>query len=57
MVPLSTLTSYKVTETAPLISHFNLFRATEIDGNPADGYSSGDALKALEEVAQTLPQG
>jgi len=57
MVPLSTLTSYKVTESAPLISHFNLFRATEIDGNPAPGYSSGDALKALEEVAQTLPQG
>jgi len=56
-VPLSTLTSYKVTESAPLISHFNLFRATEIDGNPAPGYSSGDALKALEEVAQTLPQG
>jgi hydrophobic/amphiphilic exporter-1 (mainly G- bacteria), HAE1 family len=57
MVPLSTLTSYKVTESAPLISHFNLFRATEIDGNPAPGYSSGDALKALEEVARTLPQG
>jgi hydrophobic/amphiphilic exporter-1 (mainly G- bacteria), HAE1 family len=57
MVPLSTLTSYKVTESAPLISHFNLFRATEIDGNPAPGYSSGDALRVLEEVAQTLPQG
>jgi HAE1 family hydrophobic/amphiphilic exporter-1 len=57
MVPLSTLTSYKVTESAPLISHFNLFRATEIDGNPAPGYSSGDALKALEEVAKTLPEG
>ncbi|MBW4889264.1 multidrug efflux RND transporter permease subunit [Mucilaginibacter sp. HMF5004] len=57
MVPLSTLTSYKVTESAPLISHFNLFRATEIDGNPAPGYSSGDALNALEEVAKTLPQG
>jgi HAE1 family hydrophobic/amphiphilic exporter-1 len=58
MVPLSTVTSYKVTESAPLISHFNLFRATEIDGNAAEGYSSGDALNALKEVAaQTLPQG
>ncbi|EHQ30256.1 efflux RND transporter permease subunit [Mucilaginibacter paludis] len=58
MVPLSTLTSYKVTESAPLISHFNLFRSTEIDGNAAPGYSSGDALNALKEVAaKTLPQG
>jgi multidrug efflux pump subunit AcrB len=58
MVPLSTLTSYKIIENAPLISHFNLFRSAEIDGNPAPGYSSGDALKALEEVAaETLPQG
>jgi hydrophobe/amphiphile efflux-1 (HAE1) family protein len=58
MVPLSTLTSYKMIENAPLISHFNLFRSAEIDGNPAPGYSSGDALRALEEVAaESLPQG
>jgi len=58
MVPLSTLTTYKIVENAPLISHFNLFRATEIDGNPKPGYSSGDALNALEEVAnKSLPQG
>ncbi len=58
MVPLSTVTSYKMIQNAPLIPHFNLFRATEIDGNPKPGYSSSDALKALEEVAaQTLPQG
>ncbi|MDO3641094.1 efflux RND transporter permease subunit [Mucilaginibacter sp. L3T2-6] len=58
MVPLSTLTSYKMIENAPLISHFNLFRSAEIDGGAAPGYSSGDAIKALEEVAaQTLPAG
>ncbi|MEO8884753.1 MAG: multidrug efflux RND transporter permease subunit [Mucilaginibacter sp.] len=58
MVPLSTVTSYKVIENAPLISHFNLFRSAEVDGNPKPGYSSGDALNALEEVAaKTLPQG
>ncbi|GAC1309186.1 MAG: multidrug efflux RND transporter permease subunit [Mucilaginibacter sp.] len=58
MVPLSTLTSYKIVENAPLISHFNLFRSAEIDGSSAPGYSSGDAIKALQEVAaQTLPQG
>ncbi|MEX8548021.1 MAG: efflux RND transporter permease subunit [Mucilaginibacter sp.] len=58
MVPLSTLTSYKVIESAPLISHYNLFRSSEIDGGSAPGYSSGDALTALKEVAaKTLPQG
>jgi len=58
MVPLSTVTSYKMIENAPLISHFNLFRAAEIDGTVKPGYSSGDALRVLEEVAaETLPQG
>jgi hydrophobe/amphiphile efflux-1 (HAE1) family protein len=58
MVPLSTVTSYKMIENAPLISHFNLFRAAEIDGTVKPGYSSGDALRVLEEVAaQSLPQG
>ncbi|UPK71570.1 efflux RND transporter permease subunit [Chitinophaga filiformis] len=58
MVPLSALTSYKVIESAPVISHYNLFRSAEINGSPAPGYSSGDAIKALEEVAaQVLPEG
>ncbi|HEY9003225.1 MAG TPA: multidrug efflux RND transporter permease subunit [Mucilaginibacter sp.] len=58
MVPLSTVTSYKLIEAAPLISHYNLFRSAEIDGNSAEGYSSGDAIKALQEVAaKTLPEG
>ena len=58
MVPLSTLTSYKLIENAPLISHYNLFRSAEIDGTSAPGYSSGDALNALKEVAdKSLPQG
>jgi hydrophobe/amphiphile efflux-1 (HAE1) family protein len=58
MVPLSSLTTYKRTESAPLISHYNLFRSAEINGQPAPGYSSGDAIKALqEEAAKSLPQG
>jgi hydrophobic/amphiphilic exporter-1 (mainly G- bacteria), HAE1 family len=57
-VPLSTLVSYKVTENAPLISHYNLFRSTEINGNAKPGYSSGQALQALTEVAaKVLPTG
>ena len=50
----------KVTEsTAPqVINHFNLFRSTEINGRPAAGYSSGQALQTMESLArQTLPRG
>ncbi|GAB3165337.1 efflux RND transporter permease subunit [Telluribacter humicola] len=58
MVPINTIVSYKVVESAPLISHYNLFRSTEINGNPAPGYSSGEAIQALREVAdQVLPVG
>ncbi|GAB3580606.1 efflux RND transporter permease subunit [Hymenobacter daeguensis] len=58
MVPLSAVTSYRRTESAPLISHYNLFRSAEINGQPAPGYSSGDAIKALqEEATKSLPQG
>ncbi|MCE7058007.1 multidrug efflux RND transporter permease subunit [Algoriphagus sp. AGSA1] len=57
-VPLSALVSYEVVENAPVISHYNLFRSAEVNGNAAPGYSSGQALAALEEVAaQTLPAG
>ena len=58
MLPLSTVVSYSVAESAPLISHFNLFRTAEINGSTKPGYSSGDAITALEEVAaKTLPEG
>ncbi|HEX8530073.1 MAG TPA: efflux RND transporter permease subunit, partial [Cytophagales bacterium] len=57
-VPLSALASYRVEESAPVLAHYNLFRATEINGNPAPGYSSGQAIQALREVAaQVLPTG
>lgn len=40
------------------INRFNLFTSININGSPNPGYSSGDALKAVEEVAaQTLPVG
>lgn len=57
-VPLSALVSYEVVENASVISHYNLFRSAEINGNAAPGYSSGQALTALQEVAaQVLPAG
>jgi len=58
MVPLSTVISYKITESASLLYHFNLFRSAEINGDAKAGFSSGQALQALKEVAdQTLPAG
>jgi hydrophobic/amphiphilic exporter-1 (mainly G- bacteria), HAE1 family len=58
MIPLSTLLTYKVVESAPLISHFNMFRSAEFNGNPKTGFSSGQAIQALREVAaQVLPAG
>jgi hydrophobic/amphiphilic exporter-1 (mainly G- bacteria), HAE1 family len=58
MVPLSTVVSYKQTETAPLISHFNLYRNAEIDGSSKQGFSSGQAILALQRVAdKILPEG
>jgi hydrophobic/amphiphilic exporter-1 (mainly G- bacteria), HAE1 family len=58
MVPLSTLITTHVTEKAPLITHYNLFRTAELNGNAAPGHSSGDAIKALQELAaSSLPAG
>ncbi len=58
MLPLSTLISYQITENAPLITHYNLYRSVELNGNSAEGYSSGQAIDALREVAaQVLPAG
>jgi HAE1 family hydrophobic/amphiphilic exporter-1 len=57
-IPLSTLITYHVTESAPMISHFNMFRTAEINGGTAPGFSSGQAIDALREVAaQVLPAG
>lgn len=40
------------------LSRFNLFSSVSVSGVPADGYSSGQALQAIEEVAKTaLPEG
>lgn len=58
MVPLSALITTQVVETPAVVSHYNLYRSAEIMGSPKPGYSSGQAIKALQEVAaQTLPAG
>jgi HAE1 family hydrophobic/amphiphilic exporter-1 len=57
MIPLSTLVSINDKAGTELTTRFNLLRSVEIQGAPARGYTSGQALAALEEVAgQTLPK-
>jgi len=58
MLPLSSVMTYKVIEIASAISHYNLYRTAEFVGDSKAGFSSGQALKALQEVAQqVLPKG
>src|SRR5712691_2536181 len=53
MVPLSALLTTKPITGLEYTNRFNLFRAAQIIGNAAPGYSSGQALAALDEVART----
>ncbi|MES1222110.1 MAG: efflux RND transporter permease subunit, partial [Bacteroidota bacterium] len=57
MVPLSLLVSTRVIEAPAVISHYNIYRSIEINGTPKEGFSSGQAIDALREVAKTLPAG
>jgi HAE1 family hydrophobic/amphiphilic exporter-1 len=58
MVPLSALTTVKRIGGPEYTNRFNLFRAVQVTGSPAPGYSSGQAMDALEQVAkETLPRG
>ncbi|MCR5814702.1 MAG: multidrug efflux RND transporter permease subunit [Desulfovibrio sp.] len=57
MVPLASMLSLK-TMTGPLtVEHMNGFKAAKITGVPGPGYSSGQGLQALQEVANELPEG
>ncbi|HUJ12564.1 MAG TPA: efflux RND transporter permease subunit, partial [Thermoanaerobaculia bacterium] len=57
MVPLSALTTVRTTSGPESTQRFNLFRAAQITGSAAPGYSSGQAMDALEDVAaKTLPR-
>jgi HAE1 family hydrophobic/amphiphilic exporter-1 len=58
MVPLGSVIRTTERTSPQVISHFNLFRSATINGSAAPGYSSGQALQTMEEVAQrTLPAG
>jgi hydrophobic/amphiphilic exporter-1 (mainly G- bacteria), HAE1 family len=57
MIPLSTLVTITSENGTEVTNRFNLFRSVEIQGVPGRGYTSGQALAALEDVfKQTMPK-
>ncbi|WP_179298439.1 efflux RND transporter permease subunit, partial [Halopseudomonas pelagia] len=57
MVPFNAIASGEWIYGSPKLSRYNGVAAMEIMGEAAPGYSTGDAMAAIEEIAQKLPQG
>lgn len=58
MAPITQFMTLTPTEGPDNIDRFNMFTSISINGNPADGYTSGQAIQAVEEVAKaSLPVG
>ena len=58
MIPLSTLVTHEQIFEPDVAWRYNMYRSAVIQGQPAPGYSSGDAIAAMERVAaEVLPQG
>ena len=58
MIPLDNVASIEQTANPQVITHYNLFRSAEIDGNAAPGRSSGQAIEDMEALAKkVLPNG
>ena len=58
MLPLSSLISCQPVDAAPVVPHFNIFRSAEVDGGSGMGYSTGQTIDALKDVAaKVLPPG
>jgi HAE1 family hydrophobic/amphiphilic exporter-1 len=58
MISLDNLVTVEQTANPQVISHFNLFRSAEINGNAAPGKSTGEGITSMEELAgKTLPNG
>ncbi|AHE57021.1 efflux RND transporter permease subunit [Sphingomonas sanxanigenens] len=57
MVPIGAVATFE-DKTGPYrVTRYNLFPAVEIDGEPAPGYSTGQAMGTMEVIAKQLPQG
>ena len=58
LLPLNSFVTLKKQVGADIVERFNLFQAAKVSGQAGVGYSSGDSLKAIEEVAnEVLPEG
>lgn len=58
MAPITEFMSIKPSYGPDNINRFNMYTSMAVNGNPASGYTSGQAIKAIQEVAsQSLPQG
>lgn len=58
MVPVSTIATIKPSAGPDVIWRYNRFRSVQLIGSPAPGYSSGQAVQAMQEVVEkTLPAG
>ncbi|MFZ2466968.1 MAG: efflux RND transporter permease subunit [Parvibaculum sedimenti] len=57
MVPFSAIASGTWEIGSPKLERYNGLPAVELQGGPAQGYSSGDAMKEVERIAATLPPG
>ena len=58
MIPLENLVNISQSAAPQVISHYNLFRSAEINGSAAPGFSSGQAITAMQQLSlKVLPQG
>lgn len=57
MVPFSAFATMRWTSGSPRLERYNGLPAMQIQGEPAPGVSSGDAMAAIEEIAASLPEG
>ena len=55
-IPMSELLKAQKTSSPPILTHYNVYPAIKINVSPADGYSSGQAIKAMEEVTTATLQ-
>ncbi len=56
-IPLTNLVTITKIKSAPVITHFNLYRSIEISGGPAPGYGSGQAIEKMQQLARNLAPG
>jgi hydrophobe/amphiphile efflux-1 (HAE1) family protein len=57
MVPIGSLATFQDRTGPYRVTRYNLFPAVEMDGQPAPGFSTGQGIAAMEQIAKSLPPG